>query len=312
MRTVFSNTQVCHVWAQQTQARGRGPSIFFEGTDIYSYGKHFLMGRIHMVKGKPVALITTRDYSVTTQKHKGYAWRAVNGLMPHFPSPDVTSLSAAMKLLDSRADGSLLSPLKRVKVSDSHSIKWELECIADAFKEANALRKILGKPARKPKAKAIAAVKAHLEKRLKRWAELNTPEMLAKRSAEAVKRAEAKERARAKAAAERAAAEAADRAERLRKFRAGEQFGFIRGLETELLRVRGDIVQTSAGAEVPLRDAIALYRAIKSGRDVLGQTVGSFTVVRIDRTESDTIVKIGCHTIALSEADAVLGMKEAA
>ena len=43
MQTVFNNSMVAHVWAQQTQAHGRnaGNTFYFEGPTIYSYGEHF-------------------------------------------------------------------------------------------------------------------------------------------------------------------------------------------------------------------------------------------------------------------------------
>ena len=46
MKTVFNNSEVCHVFAQQEQEYGRSGNIFFEGKKIYSYGYHYLMGNI--------------------------------------------------------------------------------------------------------------------------------------------------------------------------------------------------------------------------------------------------------------------------
>lgn len=65
MKQVFSNNEVPHIWAQQTQDSGRGSNIFFEGATIYSYGKHF---PIATIKGNDV-FFTLRSYSNTTAKH---------------------------------------------------------------------------------------------------------------------------------------------------------------------------------------------------------------------------------------------------
>lgn len=65
MKTVFSNREVPHIWAQQTQPTGRGSNIFFEGATIYSYGHHF---PIATIKGNDV-FFTLRSYSNTTAKH---------------------------------------------------------------------------------------------------------------------------------------------------------------------------------------------------------------------------------------------------
>jgi hypothetical protein len=292
MRTVFTNSQVCHVWAQQRQSHGRGSNIFFRDTMIFSYGEHYLMAKIHTHKGKRFALVNSRGYSVSTRKHTSYAWNALQNLMPAFASDNPECVKTALKQADAATKTAIASALKRVKVADQSSIDWELECIQRAFETANELRAILGRARIKPKASDIAAVKAHLKKRLARYRELNTPEMIAARAMESMKRAE------------RAAAKS------IEDFRSGKEAW--PNLPYELLRVQGDTVRTSRGAEVPLRDAITLYRAIESGRDVLGASVGHFRVVRVVDMGTDKAIKIGCHTVLLSEARNVLGFKEVA
>lgn len=74
MKKVFSNNEVPHIWAQQTQNEGRGSNIFFEGATIYSYGKHFPMATI---EGDTV-LFTLHRYSNTTAKHLSKTWSAVS------------------------------------------------------------------------------------------------------------------------------------------------------------------------------------------------------------------------------------------
>ena len=75
MKRVFSNhAQVCHVWAQQTQDRGRGSNIVFRGPRIYSYGDHFEMARF---VDSDTVFITADKYSVSTAKHLSLVRRAV-------------------------------------------------------------------------------------------------------------------------------------------------------------------------------------------------------------------------------------------
>jgi len=78
MKTVFSNSETCHIWAHQQQSNGHNAnsSIFFENTIIYSYGKHFAMARICEKEG--ITLITTQSYSVTTSAHLSEVGRAVS------------------------------------------------------------------------------------------------------------------------------------------------------------------------------------------------------------------------------------------
>lgn len=82
MKTVFSNSEICHVFARQTQETGRtsNGSIFFRNNVIYSYGHHFPMCAI---VGN-LAVITNRSYSNTTAKHLIKVRQAVSHLTKVF------------------------------------------------------------------------------------------------------------------------------------------------------------------------------------------------------------------------------------
>lgn len=89
MRTVFSNAQCAHVWAQQTQPRGRGSSVKFDDTVFYSYETP-IARIVRDALGRTVALVTSERYSVTTEgKHKNHVYRALRGEMPKFVCPDL-------------------------------------------------------------------------------------------------------------------------------------------------------------------------------------------------------------------------------
>lgn len=295
MKQVFgSHSQVCHVWAQQTQSEGRAGNIFFSGTDIYSYGRHFLAARIHTVKGKRVALVNSSSYSISTTQHLYGIRSALRGLMPYFGSSDVCDLRKASKELDATAQDTIASALKRIKITSQRQIEYQVQTILEAFKETNELRKLLGKAQIKPKTSDLVKVRAHLEKRLARYHELNTPEMREKRAQESAKRS-----------ARQAELAMQKQAQAIERWRNGESI-HVNDLPHELLRIKGDIVQTSRGAEVPLAAARQLYRAIKAGQDVRGLEVGHFTVSGVRPVGEDRLVRIGCHSILLSEAERCL------
>lgn len=97
-RTVFSNRELPHIWAYQTQPTGRAGNMFFAGETIYSYGHHFPIAR-HVVHGKRhCVFFTTRNYSATTSGHKSRARQAIPGAIRVFYVDDVT-----------------LSPLEQIK-----------------------------------------------------------------------------------------------------------------------------------------------------------------------------------------------------
>lgn len=297
MRRVFgSHSQCAHVWAQQVQSEGRAGNIFFRDTMIFSYGEHYLAAKIHTVKGQRFALVRSDPYSPSTGKHLSEIRSALRGLMPYFQVEDVGEPRGAVKQLDLEANDGIKHALKRLKITDEGSIRLELESIEKDFEHASELRGLLGMPAIKPKKKDLDAVQAHLEYRLKRYRELNTPEQAERREKERERRLDRK--ARAFAEKER---------ERIEKFRRGEYVGHL-SMPYEILRIVGDSVQTSRGASVPLADARRLYMAIKNGLDVKGKTIGHFTVISVypyrnaDLTETK-LVQIGCHKILLTEAE---------
>lgn len=90
-RHVFPTDQVFHLWAHQAQsdARNSHGNVFFDGAMIYSYGRHFPLAKIEINKRGTLVLINSRDYSVTTRKHKSLAARAVRHLTTaHVPHVD--------------------------------------------------------------------------------------------------------------------------------------------------------------------------------------------------------------------------------
>lgn len=93
VKTVFDNDMCAHVWAQQTQAEGRGSkgSVFFEGTALYSYGHHYLTGFII----NNIAFLNTNKHSITTTRHQSRARQASCQYQQVF-LPDLTQLRYAL------------------------------------------------------------------------------------------------------------------------------------------------------------------------------------------------------------------------
>lgn len=96
LKQVFRNAEeVAHIWAKQSQQTGRSANCYFEGDTIYSYGSHFPVARyVHNKPGKRIVLFTTRDYSVTTAKHKGEILHAI--------PPDVVTIYCSDVLADNK------------------------------------------------------------------------------------------------------------------------------------------------------------------------------------------------------------------
>lgn len=79
----MNNSMVAHLWANEKQESAHGSNFYFEGESIYSYGRHFEVGRIVRNKrGEKAYLINDTYYSSTTSKHQYYVreWRE-NGVI---------------------------------------------------------------------------------------------------------------------------------------------------------------------------------------------------------------------------------------
>ena len=68
MKTVFTNSEIVHVFNEQNQNEGRTStgSMYFYNNKIYSYGSHYLLG--HFIDNETI-LINDTGYSNTTSKH---------------------------------------------------------------------------------------------------------------------------------------------------------------------------------------------------------------------------------------------------
>lgn len=70
MKTVFqSNSELAHVWANQSQSHGKANSMFFNYNTAYSYGFHYMAGELLTLKGEKICILNSMRYSVTTSKH---------------------------------------------------------------------------------------------------------------------------------------------------------------------------------------------------------------------------------------------------
>ena len=116
MRTVFTNSQCAHVWAQRSQPYGRSQSMKFGGPTLYSY--RAAIARIVDSPRGPVVLINPRKYSMTTSsKHMPAMHRAV-GHYTQFVVPDLSPVTHTANVDYLRAQyASALATLMRAPVT---------------------------------------------------------------------------------------------------------------------------------------------------------------------------------------------------
>lgn len=275
MRKVLANNaQVAHYWANQTQSEGCSGSMFFEGNTIYSYGHHFPMGR---VVNDRLTLITTKSYSNTTSKHISLAHGAARGTV--MLVNDVTAESprehaANVADLLARCTKALVQSKRARKNAD-----WYMRDAVELYDTAVAYSKLFNLPEVAPMPDADAALAA------------------AKRAASE----------KARIAREQEAAQRALMAVRVMEWRNGEERQLWNHPDT-LLRVKGDTIQTSRGADMPIAHAPLIWatvqRCMRTGHEYVrnGHTLHAGVFI-VDRIKPDGTLIAGCHTIAYAELE---------
>lgn len=327
MPNVVANDQVAHIWAHQAQdgARSHNRNFWFDGAKIYSYSTP-VAHLVPDVSGELVALITSRSYGVTTSgKHVGPIYRALGygSVRRYFTVPFIGAFGG-------RNTGD--RNLDAVSAPEIHAAN--LEAYAANYRDALArlgrkrdfdhvnalaeLNRIANPAADYAEAFALAPLALDTDsdaaELARAYAAKQTPAAIAKREAARVAREAAIERKRL--------AEVAKIEERAADWRLGAPVPFI-GTDPwggAILRAKGDTLQTSLGAEVPLEHAVKAFRFVKlirergEGWQRNGHSVrvGHFTV---DRIEASGDFHAGCHFIRWAECERLardLGVFDAA
>ncbi len=296
MKKSFSNAQECiHHWAQQEQHEGHCGNVYFEGTSVYSYSRHYLLGEfVKNKKGVSGVIIDDRGYSNTTAKHIGIAWSAVSHVPFRFSRQDTDPVSVK-NFLESQME----------KLRNARKPELYVSAANAKFERHVAWCEWWGHPYKG---------KAEFREIKRMIGVINSGEsdrylaMGAKRAAAAKRKAE-------KAHTERQKKVADDFTntlypEWLKKWEAYEPHYYSRpnapsildGVVREYLRISldGKHVETTLGLKVSSIEAAIMYQRIKSGENVVGQKVDGYTIISKNGT-----LKVGCHIFEMSHVNEV-------
>lgn len=274
MRKVLKSQELFHYFANKVQLEGRSGNISFHGDNLYSYGT--VIAR-HMPDGS-VAL-STHSYSPTTRKHQSAASYAVNHRRV-IRVPEIGSVNDVFSDARRQVEQLNLKALTATKLGDQYRAQAR-----DILLNANRYAEALGDPER-------------LE------IEELTPEQ--QEAHKAAHRAALKVERERKAALEKGRAEKA--AELLAKWLAGWPVNpwNLHGAAAQL-RVKGDFVETTKGAAIPVADAIKLWPIIlrcKAGDKCFtpGMPLGPYQLTKICGNGD---IVVGCHQIEFSELEKI-------
>jgi hypothetical protein len=274
MQTVFSNSMVAHVWAQQNQENGRNSSssIFFEGKTIYSYGRHFPMAEFH----DDCILINSDRYSVTTGKHQSLVRQAIYGHNKTiFTVPDVSNPINHNKNIKWLKDSIKTLALKVARARSNKS--WLLTEMQGTINEGNKYCEYF-----KLKESFKQLDNSELETILKHEKEERKKQ---NKHLKELKKQKVKESKL-----------------KLKRWMKQPQFYFNANDFPIMLRIKGQEIQTSQNAAIPIEHGLSAWKMVqkckKEKREFIanGHTikVGHFQVTKITK---DGTLKAGCHTI---------------
>ena len=268
MKTVFSNRELTHVYAQQLQHYGRSTNMFFEGTELYSYGKHYLLAEF--IDNETV-LINDTGYSNTTSKHISLAISATSHKRQFFITE--TDLNEVYNTITS-----YLQKLPKARVNKEYYLKVILK-LFKTLNEYLEYTETKAKVSKLPKYKELQTIVERLE---------TDKESILKEVAELNKRKAQREKEKQK--------------EQIELWR-NHEIRYLNKSAKSLLRLSLDKkqIETSGGVNIETKKAKVLYKLIEAGKDIKGFKLDYYTVLGI----KDNILKIGCHNIPLNEVNTI-------
>lgn len=285
MRTILkSHDEVAHYWANEIQPSGKSGNMFFRNGVIYSYGEHFPIAR-HVVddNNRRVVLFTSRDYSVSTAKHKLITRRALSDSAVVFTVPILSSYHVES---DKHAEHYLseIARYQELAYRARKNKEYHTQNMIDTIRESSLYCDAFGK-----------GISEELRKSIGNWAERLEADKLF--SDEEKEKMRAAQRARLERERETRAARVAAERERLEKWRAGGPRWA--NFETTALRLSEDKtrIETSRGAEITVKAALRLWEHIRAGKSPSGMELNPYRVTTYD----GKVLVVGCHHIPVAE-----------
>lgn len=291
----MNNKQVAHEWAAQQKPHAKGSHFYFEGPSIFSYGSHFEIARFIR---PDLILFTSRTYSNTTARHIHLARMAIPSNVQIFEVPHVDAVLRHNALMDSSGHKENVEYfIKQMEffVERTYRARTNTE---NYINSARALQISLGAYLTefKLKKKFPDAVKATTKDLFGPEARAELKKKIERDIEQAKKRKQERQ--------EREERENADIDARLEQWADGEDVskeGFFR--RPPRLRIEHDLVVSSHGAEVALREASLLWGRFNDGENIIGKRVGSFEIREIGAD----YIQIGCHKISRTDLIVLFG-----
>ena len=264
MKKVFTNSEICHVFNQQTQYEGRtsNSNLYFYNNKLYSYGSHYLLCEFI---DENTVIINDKGYSNSTAKHIGLITSATRNKQQFF----VTEITTNIVLSNVNE---WLKKLVRSRKYKSFYINSINSTLVNYFKYLEYTKQLTKYKQYKEHRKIILLYKQFKD---------NLPNL-----EQSVIEANKLEQQRNKEAIK----------VNLKLWKQLKINWFKNNTKTDFLRLNNDIVETSQGIKVSVVDAKKLLRLIDA-KKIIGTKVNDIYTV----TAFNGFLKAGCHSIPLTE-----------
>ena len=264
MKTVFTNSEIFHVFNEQKQETGRTPNrnIFFENNKIYSYGYHYLLGEFI---DENTIVINNSGYSRTTNTHISMLRNATRDKKQFF-TEQVDPKKALINLENWLNKLPRATRLKQDYILEiDFCFKKYTEFIDYTKKEISILNKETHEK--------IISLKDSF---------YNNFDNLEQEIKEQQKRQKEKDKQAIK--------------ENLIKWKSNEINYFKNNTGKDFLRLNSENIETSQGVKIPMIEAKRLLKLIDT-KNIIGQRVDNRFIVK----SFDSILRVGCHNIDINE-----------
>lgn len=260
MKTIFTNSEITHVFAQQTQNEGRTSNngMFFYGKKIYSYGYHYLLAEF--IDDNTI-VINNSGYSVSTSKHINLVTNATRQYNQYFYLDiDLKNVTYQIK----NASEKIIKARKKEVYANIIISKFEsLTDFLKKYKKVNDLKS--------NEYKEIKKIYNAISKDKDKYIQL---------AQERTKKEQEREKKKFN--------------EALTKFFNYELNYISTKTNEDFLRISqdGTQIETTQGVKIDIQEAKILYKMIQEGKDIKGLRISNYTIISINGT-----LKIGCHKI---------------
>jgi hypothetical protein len=299
MKTVFNNSELTHIWANQQQAYGKGSNMFFENDSIYSYGYHFKIAQFVVNKhGQKCIFLNDRSYSSTTNKHQSLVWRAIPSefefyrVKEFFNDPNFATIphreNIANYLTQAENLKTKILKAKKHKLGYVQQLKNTLHTLEQyqLFFDILDLTEF-----------TYASLQGlSVDERLKNICEWFGPYQVSDEFKKWITKKEENDKKEELKRIE----EAKEKIEKFRDFKVSS----IWNLGINLLRYNKETneIETSGGVKMPKSIFFEAYERLKNNTLQIGQHIGSYRF----NGKHDDILQIGCHKIPLKEVESVV------